>query len=761
VINATLAGTSLPGTPVNATKLGHSALLKLTSILSNTLVNEARVSFQRYDAVNSEEDPFTDTQVGVTPLNPAPSLNGLSYFNIGGSGTNCAFFCFGSHYFFLGTFPSNQYEAADQISWTHGKHSIRTGFEVERVQSSANSAGGSYGSPTFLTWGDFLIGRAGCKPVSATCNGTTTSNISSPGTNASYSNFPFSFRDTILDAYIQDDLKLTSRLTVNAGLRWEYDGWPIEKYGQFANFWQGLANVPAPVLKAPPMAANLAANSTLAGFVVPSNYGGPLPTGLYVNASEFPTPSHAPYDDFAPRLGFAWQPLASNKWVLRGGAGFFYDQLNGQLLGGTLFADTPGVGVPLGFAPTATLANPFVLPPTLPGPPGGFGFTPRWVSQNALGIVSSSGISQTMVAQNLTVPLTYEWNLNTQYQFLPSWVLELGYVGSQGIHQPSNGGQTGSGQASAYLYNLAQLAGTASPCVSCALTNTTTNTTANAALRTPLLGVSPTDQMVQTNLNYKYNGLQLTVRKQLSHGVQIQAAYTWSRSFLQSPFGINAYPYLVNVYGPNPVYRPQRLVINYVWNLPLGHQQGFLGKVTSGWSWSGVTTFQDGQPLTITDSSGGTIFGTTAGSTLNTAQFCPGMSAANLVASGSLSQRVTDGLLPAASRPAGNSGYFNTGVFCSAPVVGQVGGAGGGPGFGNSGLGVVLGPGQNNWDMSLAKLISIHEAQSLQFRAEFFNTFNHPQFGNPNTNFASPTFGVISSTSVSPRVIQFALKYAF
>jgi len=380
---------------------------------------------------------------------------------------------------------------------------------------------------------------------------------------------------------------------------------------------------------------------------------------------------------------------------------------------------------------------------------------------NPAGIVSSSGISQVVIAQNLTVPLTYEWNLNTQYQFLPSWVLELGYVGSHGIHQPSNGGQTGSGQAAAYLYNLAQLAGVGSPCVSCAGTNTATNTTANAALRTPLLGISPTDTMVQTNLNYKYDGLQVTARKRLSHGLQIQAAYTWSRSFLQSPFGINTYPYLVDFYGPNPVYRPQRLVINYVWNLPLGHQQGFLGKVTSGWTWSGVTTLQDGQPVTITDSSGGTIFGTTAGSTLNTAQFCPGMSAANIVASGGVTQRVTDGLLPAASRPAGSVGYFNTGVFSSAPTVGQVNGAGGGPGFGNSGLGIALGPGQNNWDMSVAKLINIREAQSLQFRGEFFNTFNDPQFGNPSTNVASPTFGVINSTSVSPRVIQFALKYAF
>ena len=166
----------------------------------------------------------------------------------------------------------------------------------------------------------------------------------------------------------------------------------------------------------------------------------------------------------------------------------------------------------------------------------------------------------------------------------------------------------------------------------------------------------------------------------------------------------------------------------------------------------GVATFQNGQPLTITDSTGGTVFGLTAGSTLNTAQLCPGMFAADLLTSGSLTQRISNGA------------YFNgksQGVLCSPPTVGQNNGAGGGPGFGNSGLGIVSGPGQNNWDMSLAKLISIHEAQSLQFRTEFFNTFNHPQFANPSTNAANSQFGVINSTSVSPRVIQFALKYSF
>ena len=256
------------------------------------------------------------------------------------------------------------------------------------------------------------------------------------------------------------------------------------------------------------------------------------------------------------------------------------------------------------------------------------------------------------------------------------------------------------------------------------------------------------------------------MRKQLSHGLQFQAAYTWSRALIGYPYGINTYPYLVLRYGLNTAYRPQRLVFNYVWNLPLGHPQGFEGKLAEGWTLSGVTTIQNGTPLTITDSTGGSIFG--AATSLSTAQFCPGMSNSNVAAPGSLTQRVLNGL----SATPGTNGYFNLGkttncagsVFGSVPVVGAINGVGGGNGFGNAGFGVVLGPDQSNWDMSLAKTTKvggIREGAALEFRAEFFNTFNHPQFSNPTTTVTSATFGKIGSTSVNPRVVQFALKYVF
>jgi hypothetical protein len=106
----------------------------------------------------------------------------------------------------------------------------------------------------------------------------------------------------------------------------------------------------------------------------------------------------------------------------------------------------------------------------------------------------------------------------------------------------------------------------------------------------------------------------------------------------------------------------------------------------------------------------------------------------------------------------GGSGFLNAAAFCATPAIGN------GTGYGDSGLGILLGPGQFNWDMVLTKTTTVgglRENATLQFRTEFFNAFNHPQFNNPATNVALGNFGQITSTSVNPRLIQFALKYAF
>ena len=216
---------------------------------------------------------------------------------------------------------------------------------------------------------------------------------------------------------------------------------------------------------------------------------------------------------------------------------------------------------------------------------------------------------------------------------------------------------------------------------------------------------------------------------------------------------------MIHQYELNNNYRPHRFILNYLWNLPLGQRPGIAGKMLEGWTWSGVLTIQDGYPITITDGTGGSVFcggnGCAGNGLTATANFCPGMWIRDVATTGNIQQRVTSGLT-------GGPGYFNgkaQGVFCAQP---QVSGAGNsGTLFGNSPGGIILGPGQNNWDMSISKTTRIRENQSVQFRAEFFNAFNHPQFALPNQSLNGGSPGQITATSVSPRIIQLALKYAF
>jgi hypothetical protein len=165
-------------------------------------------------------------------------------------------------------------------------------------------------------------------------------------------------------------------------------------------------------------------------------------------------------------------------------------------------------------------------------------------------------------------------------------------------------------------------------------------------------------------------------------------------------------------------------------------------------------------PITIGDTSAGTIYGTAGGGNQSgyaRAQMCPGTTYGNISTPGGVEQRLGGN--------SGGPGYLNAKAFCAAPAIGD------GTDFGNSGTGVLLGPGQFNWDISILKNTRITEKQSVQFRAEFFDAFNHPQFNNPNNNGgflsntvpdrSSGTFGNIITTSVNPRVIQLGLKYVF
>jgi len=717
----------LPGTPTSFLGENTTALLKLTSVLTASLVNEARFSLQRNINNSDSGETFTDHQFGITPLNPQLDPPGFLARIAITNGPK------------LGVPTGNDithavstaYQFADQISWTHGKHTVRAGFEYGRSRWNWNFPGLGVGNLLFSTFDDFLLGLPGCTPGDTTCapthptltngqpnNGTAFSNIASTTQAAvlSAAGLPHAFRVNDASSFINDDIKLNPRLTLNLGLRWEYGGLLNDKYGNQTNFWtSAILSVPAP--------GSTPATGSLAGYVVPRSFQGVLPAGVIRGPRNDETPNGPGRNNYAPRFGFAWQPLGGNKFVVRGGYGWFFDRVSGSGLG--LHLASPPYATRTDTSGTnnyfSTLAKPYVSLPY-------YTFPARWVD---FATGQSSNLFQLGTTDDFNTPRVQSYNLSVQYQLRPSWVLEVAYVGSHGIHLFAQRGING-----------ALLASAGTP-----INNVTTNTVTNVTLRVPYLGYGNGTNLGnwQTVFDQKFNSLQATLRKQMSHGLSFQAAYTWSKALIDTSLQSDPSNLKLN-YGPSAAYRPQRLVLSYNWQLPFRNPAGLVGKLVAGWTLSGVTTIQNGTPLTVTSALGGSIFGLST----STSQLCTGLTYADIATSGDLGSRL--------GGAAGGQGYFNKAAFCGLPTIGN------GTGFGSMGIGVILGPGQLNFDTALiksTKVGGIREAARLEFRAEFFNAFNHSQFDNPSLVSSAGTFGQITATAVNPRLVQLALKYVF
>ncbi len=710
-------GGELPGAPSLLGFSNTDAVLKLTTLVSNTVVNEARISFQRNLSTGNAATPpgATNAGLGITPMTPGV-IPPPGIISIAGG------------YTMLGVFGptysvTNQLEASDQISWSHGKHTIRAGYEFEDTRWPIIWSG-VRGLLLTGTFNDLLVGGAGNLLSCLYCSRSAPLGI------------VHGYASPSMNAYVQDDWKVSSRLTLNLGVRWEFNGALSDKYGNLTQTWvTRIAAVPIPP------SGPTDSGPGVSQWVVPNNYVshyGQPPAGVLVNDSSSPERLHAPLSNFGPRIGFADQ--LTSKLVVRGGAGIFYDRVGADRIiyaveQGNPYSATVDFGVPN----TQTLANPFPSTPTLGT------FSSRWAN---FATGQTSNLNVPFLDEVLHTPLVRQYNLGIQYEFARNWVLEAGYVGSSGINLLDE----------YHNNNTPLLASPSNP-----INGITTNTVENIDFRVPYLGYQSVGvRGTGFDGTSNYNSLQVTVRKQFSHGLMMQAAYTWSKDLTDlydSVANSNNASNLSQQWGPALYSRPQRFVVNYSYDLPFGTHSGLLGRVSEGWSISGVTVIQDGTPMTIADSSAGTIYGT-AGSAdqagFARAQMCPGMTYGNIATPGGVQARLGGN--------SGGPGYFNTSAFCSAPIIGD------GTGYGDSGSGIILGPGQFNWDMSLLKTTKITERQMVQFRAEFFNIFNHPQFTNPNASQgavfslpdrASGSFGQITSTSVNPRVIQFALKYIF
>ncbi len=658
---------------------------------------------------------------GITPVDPLLAqppeitvLGPLGSFRLFGSAAN-------DHTDITGT-----YSWSDNLSWIHGKQTIRGGVFVLRQDNGRLDTGSARGRITFQTFGDFLLGLSAADNQSPSGR----SNIQSVQANEGVGpngEVQYNYRSYYGAAYVQDDWKIKPTVTLNLGLRWEYAGPSMDTAGTIGNMWPSLlAQVPIPPASGTLIGNTLAANYN-PGLVNPytGQPFGPPPTGVLVRSTSSFYQNDTPLATLAPRAAFAWQPLGTQGRIsVRGGYGWFYASptFSGNAAGAPMFTAPPFAQ---GFTNTDASNNLSSL--EKPFPTTTLGYVLR---------TPTSQLSDRIAGPVYRIPRLQQWNLSVQGRLSRTLSLDLGYVGSSGDRLLTLRG-----------LNQPLLASPDNP-INCGYTGSSadcivTNTSLNGKLRVPFLGETPTALGASEYAGASaYHSLQATLRQQVSRGLTFQAAYTFSRT-ANNTTNLNDQNNPSMDWARAAFDRRHRLVVNFDYQLPALQQRGIAGSVLQGWSLAGITVVQSGLPMTLADPRGGGVYGRAGTSTVT---ICPGASYGSLVTPGSVESRF--------------SRWIDTAAICAPPAAGDDGASG----YGNAGLSIMNGPGQLNTDVSLGKTTrvgGVREDAILAFRLEFYNALNHPQFSNPGTTFGTATFGVVTQTSIAPRLIQFGLKYVF
>src|SRR6202167_1655408 len=719
-------GATLPGFASTNPAKYYEFTTAWNHTFSPTTLNEARLAYLRFNflavdpisTINPGTYGFTGISATQAPqFQQLPTMNVTGLFELGFS-TN-------------GPQPrvQNTYQVTDNFSKVVGHHTFKAGFNMDRLEINNpfyNDLNGSYsyqGSGVFSTsnpGADFLLG------------------IPDSFTQGSGSIIRARGREYF--SYGQDQWQVRPDLTLTLGVAWDIETPYKNLYANgevMSAFRPGQQSTVFP--------------SAPVGVVFPGDAG--------INSYGGPT---IHYQDFAPRLGFAWSPHGNHNLSIRGGIGLYYnrseEELTLQTLGNPPFSlSAQGAGL-LGTAPV--FINPYASVNTavVNGFPTGatnnpFPFTPPKPGQapaNGWGQFEPIGFDMNTEDPRMTAPRSTNYNVNIQYQVTKSTVAQIAYVGNVARHlegaynlNPA-GVAPGTNQAAVAMgctsdFFLATCANAASTFQYGAYTNTIGQ-----------VGVQVTD------FSSNYNSLQASITRHFSDGLSFQAAYTWSRYFdytsnlENSSFngpGLNNFSIADN-YGPSANDAPQRLVVNYVYTLPfykLGHH---LRRVTDDWRLSGITTFQHGFPVQVFSLGYNDLQWS-----YPDAYYAPPDKA-----------QLTGTPIGVNHNPRNNTNastglpnyWINPAAF-TIPNPGTIG---------NSNRNPFYGPGLNYWDMALSKDIHFTESKFLELRLETFDTFNHANFAQPDANVGDPNFGRVLgvaqiSTNGDGRVVQLGGKIYF
>ena len=718
------APASLPGfgTFVNV----DNRVLSLQEIhtFSPTMVNEGRFgySFLRHDEVPQEsvEDGSLGIQRSTASQYPGLPLIVLGRDQGGASiGT--------SDITYRGAMRSLSF--ADVLSLQRGRHHLRLGGEIWHSEWRARAGVYSYGEIDFPTFEDFLIGNTGASQFP-----DETFGFAHLGTGLTHRDF----RTTDYHLFIQDDWKLSSRFTVNLGLRYELDPPPYESQGRIGGFDPALYKPRMEVdgngfPVGPPEHGIIEAGNALPQYSLP----GVIRVGKRVIKSIDP-------NNFGPRVGFAWSPLESGRLAVRAGYGIFFSRPSFSYLALEYF-DPPF------FLDSETSGQPFSTPFATAPPESSFPL-----------VQPGSIIGGWSIDRNARTPYSQQFNASLQYELLHDTTLQIAYVGSRGAKLFRS-----------VAANQAPIASLNHP-ITNAVTGQiiTDNTIENAALRAPMQGVSSAFFTVnQSTAQSIYHSLQTTLNRRFSHGLQFSASYTFSRSIdnasgpgggansdgsLDRSGGLDT----ASVWGNQLSDRANRgisdfdrthyFAFNYLWDVP---QPAFARTFRAGslflgnWQLSGIVIAMSGLPVDIFDPTGGLLYGL-FGARPNWAPGANRRTALNNIPMGY---------------------YFNPSAFVQAwvqpdqPIPSEPTAVAGdlGTDIGNVGRNVLRGPSQSNIDFSVSKRFSLTESKDLQVRADFFNLLNHANRDNPISDISTGDFGEILSFSSSPRIIQLSLKFSF
>ena len=743
----------------NQTANAQQSVLAYTHTFSPTLINQVRIGFNYLHTTRSGPEASTDgipAQYNIPDI-PQGELNGgLPAFSIGGLST------LGSNNFLPSNEISSTFQLTDDVTKIYGKHTFKMGFEWQHVKFSTLQPSWSHGqfdysgAYTDVAGGSNSSGTGRAQflltPTLASGPGTVNflggtddlraSNIAETDDGKNY-----------YGGYVNDDWKVTRKLTLNLGLRYDFFGLVFEHHSAQGNFLpSGPGGMPTEIFPTGNSALGQLSTSytqLLAqdgiNLLVTNQYGGGL--------------GYSQKTNFAPRLGFAYQ--VTPKLVVRGGFGMFYNGFENR-------GYSPNLGESYPFQYSFNYFNPNdSTPVTFPAAAGcvtvggtavletGFSCTPLTPAN-----VIATGLSLPGIATNYKTPYTLGGNITVQYQITPTLAFQAAFVTSQGRHI-----EVFPNYNEVSTLNPAQDSITGGP---------------NNAPLVPFPDFGTGSSYAVPEGNSNYNGLQTQLEKRLSNGLNFLVSYTYSkvltdaRDPLNTGSALGSYraPYLAG-FGIHDDYQLAPADIRNVIHVSGGYQlpfgkgkrymsdaSGWTNAAVGGWSFNWSSTFEGGQPISI-----GCLQTTAAGLGCGALKTGAPLGVGLHTDSNGLLSLFTNGAA-ALTQPC---------VIPTDPTLPPTP-AGCVPMTGSAVLGGIVqyeGPTFNRLDFSIFKAFQLSERFSLQFRTEIFNVANHPNFNAPgfggngvvaipnSLNYSSNAFGEIGSTrdgSYDSRQIQFALK---